>query len=158
MAWTGCCATIIPTTHTQTHTHTHTHTHTQLSCCGVVRSPAVLFCGPFNYRAFLCEVYFRGCSPLSPRSPRTMGSFTCGQNQTQADMDAGSGFASLALRSAGDWIPTARLSSLTIKRALIRKKSKICCYFRANHNLYSLCFTGGNCCYLGAHSLFLSHR
>lgn len=45
------------------HSYTH-HTHTRvLLWCGL--EPSSLFCGPSNYRVFLCEVYFRGCSALS---------------------------------------------------------------------------------------------
>lgn len=81
--------------------HTH-HTHTQAQCillwCG---SPSSLFCGPSNYRAFLCEVYFRGCSALCMFSSYNGLVYMWPKSNTHADMDAGLRLAALlAFQSA----------------------------------------------------------
>ena len=72
---------------TQTYTHTHTHTHSP-SCCGVVLSPAACSVAHLTTGLFCVRFIFVD-APLAPCSSRTMGSFTCGQNQTHADMDVG---------------------------------------------------------------------
>ena len=66
----------------RTNTHTHTHTHTQSPCCcGVVLSPAACSVARLTTGLFCVRFIFVD-APLAPCSSRTMGSFTCGQNQT----------------------------------------------------------------------------
>ena len=72
---------------TNTHTHTHTHTESLLLWCG--SEPSSLFCGPSNYRAFLCEVYFRGCSARSMFFSYNGLVYMWPKSNTHADMDVG---------------------------------------------------------------------
>ncbi len=127
------------THHTHTHTHKHTRTHSA-SRCGVVRSPAACSVAHLTTGLFCVRFIFVD-APLSPCSPRTMGSFTCGQNQTHTLtwMQAFGSVRCWPFRSMETRVLTTGLSLVAMRRAFILTSW---CYFRSNHNLFFLCLKG----------------
>lgn len=71
---------------------------------------------------------------LSPCSPRTMASFTCGQSQAHADMDAGFCLASLLAFQSMETQFDHRLILEYNEKGFSSPKQNWC-YFKSNHNL-----------------------